>query len=82
MPFDISETGHEEEQEAFQYYASHLICLAGLSQPLQDGKPKGEAHCFFCSGLVIVIRQRWYFVTAGHIVEEIDSSVEKGLAAR
>ena len=74
--FDISGSVYEE---ACRFYGNHLIALAGLSQPLHsNGKPDGETNCFFYSGFVMVIRRRWYFVTAGHILENIESSIKKG----
>jgi len=79
--FDISGPGNEELQAWFSYYASHLVGLAGLWQPLGSGRaPKGEAQCFFRSAFVIAIRQSWYLATAGHIVRDIESNSRCGKA--
>lgn len=71
----IPQSNTQWEQDALREVAGHLVALAGLSQPLANGVPSGDAHCFFCSGFVIAIRRRWYFATAGHILHDIESAI-------
>ena len=76
--YDISETGTDAEKEAFTFYASHLVALAMLAQPIKpNGSPNGEATCYFYPGFVMVIRRRWYLATAGHILADIEKKISK-----
>ena len=80
-PFDLAHEGTKADQDAFRFYASHLVALAGLCQKLDaHGAPKGEADCFFFSGFVIVLRRRWYFATAGHNLEKIEAATSSSAA--
>lgn len=72
MGYDISGAGNELLQEAFHFYARHLVGLALLSQPLSRGRtPKGSATCFFRSGFIIEFARKWYWTTAGHVIDGI-----------
>lgn len=82
LGYDIS-NDNSTIQEAFAFYAQHLVGLGLLAQPLgPDGNPKGRATCFFKSGFIMEFgrARNWYWVTAGHVIQGIETDVKKGQA--
>jgi len=77
--------GHDISQEseiirqAFLEYSRYLVAIAYLAQPLKNGKEHGDAQTFWMSGFIIEIGKRWYWVTAGHCLEDLRSATEAGL---
>lgn len=71
--YRITEAVHPDEVEIFREYGRHLVCLAFLARRRQlTGKPEEQIKCFFCSGFVMEYEGRWYWTTAGHILEDIE----------
>lgn len=58
----------------------HFVLLILYYHVLDEaGNPVGEQHRFECSGFIMTIVDAWFFVTAGHILEdEIDSPCKQG----
>ena len=66
-------------QDAFRNYSQYLVGLALLVEP-EDEKPSAE--CYFYSGFVMQFGREWYWVTAGHIMEQIEPHLSGGVAKR
>jgi hypothetical protein len=71
---DISGEGNELYQEAFRDFGRYLVGLSWL-----DMQPQ-QPRAFFVSGFVMEFGGNWYWVTAGHIVEEIEIVLSRGKA--
>src|SRR5688572_17376616 len=65
--FDISGPGNEELQESFCEYSQYLIGLAFLSRP-----PGKQARPCFASGFIMEFDDGWYWITAGHVLRDIE----------
>lgn len=65
------------EQEAGEY-CRYLVCLAALRYDLDNGGDSNDHPTpFFCSGFLMIVGRRWYFVTAGHILRDMEEQVRK-----
>ena len=77
---DISQCGDPVIRDAFHYFCRHLVCLGGNLQDLDEkGKAKGGIKSFACSAFVLVIRDRWFLLTAGHCMKDIDYGLKNRL---
>jgi hypothetical protein len=75
--FDISQCDNPVIRDAFHYFCRHLVCLGGTLQDLdQKGNDKGRLRSFTCSAFVLVIRDRWFLLTAGHCMKDIDKGLK------
>lgn len=80
MPFDVSTCDNPVLRDAFCYFSRHLVCLGGTLQDLDEkGNQKGQLRPFACSAFILVIRDNWYLLTAGHCLKNIDYGLKKGL---
>ncbi len=65
-------------EEAVRFFCRHLVSLSGWYQAVNsDGIPFGQTHFFSYSGFVISIQGVWNFVTAGHILLDLEEQLEK-----
>ncbi len=72
--YGITVAEHPHEVEIFREWARHLVCLAFVARRHQlTGKPEEQIKCFFCSGFILEDEERWYWTTAGHILEAIET---------
>ena len=71
---DISGEGNELYQEAFRDFGRYLV---GLSW--RDTQPQ-PPRAFFVSGFIMEFGGNWYWVTAGHIVRDIETVLSRGKA--
>jgi hypothetical protein len=72
--YDISGEGNELYQEAFRNFGRYLV---GLSW--RDTQPQ-PPRAFFVSGFITEFGGNWYWVTAGHIVRDIETVLSRGQA--
>ncbi len=75
--YDIS-NDNEVIQAAFRGYSQFLIGLALLVET--DEEPSAE--CYFFSGFVMQFGREWFWVTAGHVMEQIEPHLATGVAKR
>lgn len=69
---DISGPEYAEFREAMKQFTGHLVCLCFFSHRLDLGKDlTRETKACFCSGFVLEVGDKWYWTTAGHILEDI-----------
>ena len=81
-PFDVSQSDNPALQETFRFFCRHLVCLGGWIQPIdRDGRPKGKPEGFAFSAFVLVIRDKWLLLTAGHILRGLDQRISNGEVA-
>jgi hypothetical protein len=51
----------------------HLVILVVTYTHLdKGGKPTGVSRVTACSGSILSVGESWFFVTAGHVIEELD----------
>lgn len=62
-----------EEGQGIRYFGNYLVLLAGLSPP---NHVRG-ARSWFRAGFLMVIRRNWYWVTAGHIIREVEDALSQ-----
>src|SRR5688572_10310853 len=64
-------------REAVRFFCRHLVSLSGWYRVVDsDGIPFGETRFFSYSGFIISIYGVWNFVTAGHILTELEQHLE------
>lgn len=74
----------EEEKEAILNeemgeFCRYLVTLAGLRYDLDHHQePRDPATPFFCSGFLLSLDERWYLVTAGHVLKNMEEAVREG----
>jgi hypothetical protein len=79
QPFNISNSDNPVIRDAFRFFCRHLVCLGGTLQDLDEkGTDKGDMRAFACSAFVPVIRDRWFLLTAGHCMKDIDYGLQNG----
>jgi len=64
-------------QDAFRDYSQFLIGLALLIEP-EDEQPSAE--CYFYSEFVMQFGCDWFWVTAGHVMEQIEPHLTTNIA--
>jgi hypothetical protein len=70
--FVLSEDTEAGEIEVMRQIGRHLVGLCFLARRRRIGSdPKKHVHPYFRSGIVMEFQDRWYWVTAGHILEDI-----------
>jgi hypothetical protein len=63
--------------EAVRFFCRHLVSLSGWYQTIDsDGNPTGQEQFFSYSGFVISIQGVWNFVTAGHILVDLEEHLQ------
>lgn len=69
--------GSARLQEVVRFFCRHLVSLSVWYQWVgTDNIPFGDLHFASYSGFVISIRGVWNFVTAGHILEDLERNIE------
>jgi len=71
--FDISGEGNEFYQVAFRDFGQYLVGLSWLDA-------QGASRACFVSGFVMEFGGNWYWVTAGHIVKDLEIVLSRGKA--
>jgi hypothetical protein len=59
-----------EERERVAYFSNNLV---GIAATQVYGNPARE-NTFFIAGCILSIKQEWFFVTAGHCLEQLDQA--------
>jgi hypothetical protein len=63
--------------EAVRFFCRHLVSLSGWYQTIDpNGNPTGQERFFSYSGFVISIQGVWNFVTAGHILIDLEQHLQ------
>jgi hypothetical protein len=63
-------------EEAVRFFCRHLVSLSGWYQPIDaKGKTTGETQFFSYSGFIISFKGVWNFVTAGHVLDELEQNL-------
>lgn len=66
-----------ELEKAFQHFCRHLVGLAVTYQYTASELFEPEKYIFLClSGFVFSSRNRWFWITAGHALKELDENRE------
>jgi hypothetical protein len=79
QPVNISLCDNPVVRDTLRYFCRHLVCLGGTVQDLDEsGRKKGAKRSFACSAFVLVIRDIWYLLTAGHCMKDIEKGQKKG----
>lgn len=66
----------EFEQKRLRSYARHFLSLDGLIYLPEN---RAETERVFCvSGFVVSVRSEWFFITAGHVFDEVKEAREQG----
>src|SRR5216683_961683 len=70
--FILSEDTQAEEIKFFREIGNYLVGVCFLARRKEIvGDPVKQAEPFFRSGFVMEFKDKWYWVTAGHILEKI-----------
>lgn len=80
LPKEVRDSVDEEGvvENVLRKYGCHLVSLIALRQPLDEhGQPKGKMLPFFASGTVMQINGDWWWVTAGHNIDQIHKTVRQ-----
>ncbi len=65
-------------RRAFRYFCRHLVAITGTYVPLDiKGSPAGEPRRFAYSGFVVELRGTWMIATAGHIIQDFESKLDR-----
>jgi hypothetical protein len=80
MITDACQSPFEEQARALiRLLCSHVVCLTGEAVPLDGrGAPCGPRRFFNYSGFVVSLYNRWLWVTAGHIIKDLNRQVRRG----
>jgi hypothetical protein len=71
-PLDINSIEKPVLKQAYKYFCRHLVCLACRCDPIDSaGQVNGKPEFIAISGLVLLVRGKWYLLTAGHIFEDV-----------
>lgn len=69
----IPEIDDPEFDKEFRLHCRHLVSLAGWYYPLDsNGEAIGQIRFFSFSGFIFSIRGTWCWVTAGHILRDLE----------
>lgn len=71
--YDLSDPKHEEVREALKQFGRHLVCLSFFRHRVEPCPDTSKS--FFHSGFIMEFGDKWYWTTAGHILEEIDRAL-------
>jgi hypothetical protein len=64
-------------EHLFAHVCRHLVCLAVQYVELDEkGCPKGQEKFIAYSAFVMSMNDRWFLVTAGHALKELDSLLD------
>jgi hypothetical protein len=71
---------HAPEQVFLRGLCNHVVSIAGLAVPIDPatGRQDGAAHFFSISGFVASLYDRWFLITAGHVLNEMDNDLRSG----
>jgi hypothetical protein len=80
-PVDSAKCDNPVIRDAFRFFCRHLVCLGGTLQDLdENGEHKGDVlRPFACSAFVLVLRDRWFLLTAGHCMKDIEFGLKNRL---
>jgi len=72
----IPEIDDPKFDKAFRFFCRHLVSLCGWYYPLDSNEePTGQIQFFSFSGFVFSIRGKWCWVTAGHILNDLEQFI-------
>lgn len=78
--FDITDSEDPDDRDMLRFLKERfrqVVCLAfGVQRRVMTGVREKDAGLRFCSGFILEVQSRWYWVTAGHILEEIQEVIE------
>jgi hypothetical protein len=76
--FMLSEDTQPDEVEAMREIGRYLVGMCFLARrKMIVGDPKNQVQPFFCSGFIMEFKGGWYWITAGHILQDIATSQKK-----
>lgn len=74
----MPEIGNSALEGMLTFFCRHLVSLSGSYQLVDSkGELMDQDKFFSCSGFVLSIRGAWIWVTAGHILKELDEILNK-----
>jgi len=60
-----------------RFFARHFVSLACVHEPPAEAT-KADIGTFDISGFIMSVRACWFWVTAGHVIDEVDKLLAKG----
>jgi len=72
--FWLSEDGDRDEIEAMRDFGRYLVGMCFLVRRKRIDNPEKQIQPVFRSGFVMELDGQWYWMTAGHVLEEIATS--------
>lgn len=77
--FMLSQETDAEEIEVMRMFGKYLVGLCFLARRRDiDGDPQKQVQVCFRSGFVMECDGKWYWITAGHVLEAIARAQEDG----
>lgn len=74
---NLYNSNHEQKVQVLGFLCRHLVALCLTYRTINQTAKTGELNFFTCPGTIICIRGNYFFLTAGHTLEKIDSSLRK-----
>src|SRR6266849_2290912 len=66
------------QQGLLAFVCDHLVSLVGTYVSLNDEGNEKTEECFFAlPGFIMIVRGRWYLVTAGHSIQELEEQLAR-----
>jgi hypothetical protein len=76
---DLSNDEEQVRQRFLRGLCKHVVCLNGVAAPLdQHGKRTDKKIFYSFSGFVVSLRGLWLWITAGHVLQQLDAQIARG----
>ena len=73
----MSDNEEWSDLQSLRFYCRHLVALC-ISYHTSDQSHGAEPHFFACAGTIVCFNNRYCFLTAGHILEDLDKNLRSG----
>jgi hypothetical protein len=65
-------------EQLYDRLCRHLVCLGIRFTRLDTyGNSDGKEYVYHCSCFVVAVKDKWFLVTAGHVLEDLDKLVRE-----
>lgn len=62
-----------------RYFARHFVSMGWFDvSPAWAAENEGRGRHFAISGFIVAVKDTWYLITAGHILEDIEAAQKRG----
>jgi hypothetical protein len=73
------DTISEKDSSIYRFFCNHLVSLGIFYETVSaNGEPTNDLKFYCYSGTILSIKGQWNFLTAGHVLEEIESNKKQG----